>query len=102
MRLAIALVRLTKLRSRGSLIRGSLSLPTSSEMSTRFDHIDKVTLSYLFFESDSELPEEYQEGICLCTMYCILYAYLHVQTCAWTSLVSNEHTHHDVRSYTGR
>lgn len=28
---------------------------------TRFDHIDRITLSYLFFESDSELPEEYEE-----------------------------------------
>merc|ERR1712113_794763 len=28
---------------------------------SRFDHIDRITLSYLFFESDSELPEEYQE-----------------------------------------
>ncbi len=27
----------------------------------RFDHIDRITLSYLFFESDSELPEEYEE-----------------------------------------
>merc|ERR1711920_1173636 len=28
---------------------------------SRFDHIDRITLSYLFFESDSDLPEEYQE-----------------------------------------
>jgi len=28
---------------------------------SRFDHIDRITLSYLFFESDSELPEEYEE-----------------------------------------
>lgn len=27
---------------------------------TRFDHVDRITLSYLFFESDSELPEEYE------------------------------------------
>ena len=26
----------------------------------RFDHVDRITLSYLFFESDSELPEEYE------------------------------------------
>ena len=25
------------------------------------DHVDRITLSYLFFESDSELPEEYEE-----------------------------------------
>lgn len=30
---------------------------------SRFDHIDHITLSYLFFESDSELPEEYQDFI---------------------------------------
>merc|ERR1711870_18333 len=28
---------------------------------SRFDHIDKISLSYLFFESDSDLPEEYQD-----------------------------------------
>lgn len=28
---------------------------------SRFDHIDRITLSYLFFESDSELPEEYED-----------------------------------------
>jgi len=28
---------------------------------SRFDHVDRITLSYLFFESDSELPEEYEE-----------------------------------------
>lgn len=28
---------------------------------SRFDHIDRITLSYLFFESDSELPPEYEE-----------------------------------------
>jgi len=27
---------------------------------SRFDHIDHITLSYLFFESDSELPPEYE------------------------------------------
>lgn len=27
----------------------------------RFDHIDRITLSYLFFESDSDLPEEYED-----------------------------------------
>jgi len=27
---------------------------------SRFDHVDRITLSYLFFESDSELPEEYE------------------------------------------
>eukprot|EP00931_Biecheleriopsis_adriatica_P012814 TRINITY_DN11406_c0_g2_i3.p1 TRINITY_DN11406_c0_g2~~TRINITY_DN11406_c0_g2_i3.p1 ORF type:complete len:286 (-),score=59.15 TRINITY_DN11406_c0_g2_i3:418-1275(-) len=27
----------------------------------RFDHIDRITLSYLFFESDSELPEGYED-----------------------------------------
>ncbi|CAE7770062.1 COX11, partial [Symbiodinium pilosum] len=27
----------------------------------RFDHVDHITLSYLFFESDSELPDEYEE-----------------------------------------
>lgn len=32
-------------------------------MDSRFDHIDRITLSYLFFESDSELPEEYQDYI---------------------------------------
>eukprot|EP00913_Durusdinium_trenchii_P017867 g16790.t1 len=29
---------------------------------TRFDHVDRITLSYLFFESDSELPEEYEDS----------------------------------------
>mmetsp|Transcript_81341 Transcript_81341/g.154386 ORF Transcript_81341/g.154386 Transcript_81341/m.154386 type:complete len:291 (-) Transcript_81341:200-1072(-) len=28
---------------------------------SRFDHIKEITLSYLFFESDSELPEEYAD-----------------------------------------
>jgi len=28
---------------------------------SRFDHIDQITLSYLFFESDSELPPEYED-----------------------------------------
>lgn len=28
---------------------------------SRFDHVDQITLSYLFFESDSELPPEYEE-----------------------------------------
>mmetsp|Transcript_49497 Transcript_49497/g.107778 ORF Transcript_49497/g.107778 Transcript_49497/m.107778 type:complete len:320 (+) Transcript_49497:34-993(+) len=28
---------------------------------SRFDHVERMTLSYLFFESDSELPEEYKE-----------------------------------------
>lgn len=28
----------------------------------RFDHVDRITLSYLFFESDSELPEEYEDS----------------------------------------
>lgn len=28
---------------------------------SRFDHVDRITLSYLFFESDSELPEEYED-----------------------------------------
>lgn len=28
---------------------------------SRFDHIDHITLSYLFFESDSDLPPEYEE-----------------------------------------
>jgi cytochrome c oxidase assembly protein subunit 11 len=27
----------------------------------RFDHVDRITLSYLFFESDSDLPEEYED-----------------------------------------
>merc|ERR1712187_1034428 len=30
-------------------------------MDTRFDHVDRITLSYLVFESDSSLPEEYQD-----------------------------------------
>jgi len=30
---------------------------------SRFDHIDHITLSYLFFESDSDLPEEYEEFV---------------------------------------
>ncbi|CAE8721840.1 unnamed protein product [Polarella glacialis] len=30
-------------------------------LDNRFDHVDRITLSYLFFESDSELPEEYEE-----------------------------------------
>ncbi|CAE8591948.1 unnamed protein product [Polarella glacialis] len=29
-------------------------------LDNRFDHVDRITLSYLFFESDSELPEEYE------------------------------------------
>ena len=29
-------------------------------LARRFDHVDRITLSYLFFESDSELPEEYE------------------------------------------
>lgn len=29
----------------------------------RFDHVDRITLSYLFCESDSDLPEEYEEYI---------------------------------------
>lgn len=28
---------------------------------SRFDHVDRITLSYLFFESESELPEGYEE-----------------------------------------
>merc|ERR550534_1323011 len=28
---------------------------------TRFDHIHEVTLSYIFFESDSDIPEDYEE-----------------------------------------
>merc|ERR1719188_688090 len=28
---------------------------------SRFDHIDHITLSYLFFESDSDLPPEYED-----------------------------------------
>lgn len=28
---------------------------------SRFDHIDHITLAYLFYESDSELPEEYSQ-----------------------------------------
>lgn len=28
---------------------------------SRFDHVDRITLSYLFFESDSDIPEEYEE-----------------------------------------
>jgi len=27
----------------------------------RFENIDEISLSYIFFESDSEIPEEYQE-----------------------------------------
>lgn len=27
----------------------------------RFDHVDRITLSYLFFESESEIPEGYEE-----------------------------------------
>lgn len=27
----------------------------------RFEHIDRITLSYVFFESDSEIPEEYEQ-----------------------------------------
>merc|ERR1712187_448248 len=30
---------------------------------SRFDHVDSITLSYLFFESDSDLPEEYMEYV---------------------------------------
>eukprot|EP00933_Yihiella_yeosuensis_P054476 TRINITY_DN5293_c0_g1_i1.p1 TRINITY_DN5293_c0_g1~~TRINITY_DN5293_c0_g1_i1.p1 ORF type:complete len:323 (-),score=63.34 TRINITY_DN5293_c0_g1_i1:265-1233(-) len=30
-------------------------------MDNRFDHVDRITLSYLFFESDSDLPEEYED-----------------------------------------
>eukprot|EP00927_Polykrikos_kofoidii_P017904 TRINITY_DN18207_c0_g1_i1.p1 TRINITY_DN18207_c0_g1~~TRINITY_DN18207_c0_g1_i1.p1 ORF type:complete len:299 (-),score=39.90 TRINITY_DN18207_c0_g1_i1:77-973(-) len=30
---------------------------------SRFDHVKHITLSYLFFESDSELPEEYEAFI---------------------------------------
>jgi len=30
---------------------------------SRFDHVDRITLSYLFFESDSELPPEYEEFV---------------------------------------
>jgi len=30
-------------------------------LDNRFDHIDRITLSYLFFESDSDLPPEYEE-----------------------------------------
>jgi len=30
---------------------------------SRFDHIDRISLSYVFFESDSELPEEYKDYI---------------------------------------
>lgn len=28
---------------------------------SRFEHVDRITLSYLFFESDSELPEGYED-----------------------------------------
>jgi cytochrome c oxidase assembly protein subunit 11 len=28
---------------------------------SRFDHIDHITLSYLFYESDSDVPEEYSQ-----------------------------------------
>eukprot|EP00971_Amphidinium_carterae_P072939 1442447-Amphidinium_carterae.1 len=28
---------------------------------SRFDHVDRISLSYVFFESDSELPDEYKE-----------------------------------------
>ena len=31
---------------------------------SRFDHVDRITLSYLFFESDSDLPDEYVEYPC--------------------------------------
>lgn len=30
-------------------------------LDNRFDHIDRITLSYLFFESDSDLPPEYED-----------------------------------------
>merc|ERR1712232_176736 len=30
---------------------------------SRFDHVDRISLSYLFFESDSELPEEYKDYV---------------------------------------
>lgn len=29
----------------------------------RMDHVDRITLSYLFFESDSDLPDEYQQYV---------------------------------------
>lgn len=28
---------------------------------SRMDHVDRITLSYLFFESDAEIPESYKE-----------------------------------------
>jgi len=30
---------------------------------SRFDHVDRISLSYVFFESDSELPDEYKDYI---------------------------------------
>ncbi|OLP80396.1 Cytochrome c oxidase assembly protein COX11, mitochondrial [Symbiodinium microadriaticum] len=53
-----------------ALIQGEgtrkVSLRLGVSAPSRFDHVDHITLSYLFFESDSELPDEYEESEAEC------------------------------------